>query len=257
MSAMGISTIYKIFIVICFLFFFGAISGWCLELVYRRFISKANPDRKWLNPGFLTGPCLPLYGFGVVVLYIFSLAEAFIANLDKGGVQHYAIMFIIMALSMTLIEYIAGIIFINGMHIKLWDYSKEWGNIQGVICPKFTLIWGLLSAAYFFFLFPHIHRLVLWFIENPWFSFTVGTAFGIFVIDFAFSIHLGTVLRKKATNIDRKAALDFQSLQQKLRQRNLSKFFTPHFSSSLTARIESFEEFVKRSPDTLKEEAKN
>ena len=30
-----------------------------------------------------------------------------------------------MALSVTLIEYFAGLIFIKGMHVKLWDYSDE------------------------------------------------------------------------------------------------------------------------------------
>lgn len=250
---MNISTIYKIFIIICFLFFFGAIAGWCLELLYRRFISKANPERKWLNPGFLTGPCLPLYGFGVVVLYLFSLMETFIVEVDNGGIQHYIVMFFIMAIAMTAIEYIAGIIFIKGMHIKLWDYSDEKGNIQGIICPKFTFIWGLLSAAYFFLLFPKIHSLVVWFINNPWFSFVVGISFGIFIIDFAFAIHLGSVLRKKATEIDKKASLDFQILQKSLDQRKLAKFFTVHNGSYLTSKIQSFEEFVKRSPDSLKE----
>lgn len=38
-------------------------------------------------------------------------------------------MFIIMAAAMTLVEYIAGIIFVKGMHIKLWDYSNEKENI--------------------------------------------------------------------------------------------------------------------------------
>ena len=50
------ATIYEIFILLCFLFFFGAVLGGCIELFYRRFISKDNPDRFGLNPGLLTGP---------------------------------------------------------------------------------------------------------------------------------------------------------------------------------------------------------
>ena len=46
-----------------------------------------------------------------------------------------------MALSGTLIEYFAGLIFIKGMHVKLWDNSDEKFNIQGIICPKFTFFW--------------------------------------------------------------------------------------------------------------------
>lgn len=35
------------------------------------------------------------------------------------------VLFIVMSICMTLIEYIAGTIFIVGMKVKLWDYSKE------------------------------------------------------------------------------------------------------------------------------------
>ena len=52
----------SIFLTLAFLFFIGAILGWGLEVFYRRFFSKANPERRWINPGFCTGPWLPLYG---------------------------------------------------------------------------------------------------------------------------------------------------------------------------------------------------
>ncbi|AEE17809.1 putative ABC transporter permease [Treponema brennaborense] len=242
--------LYQRFIVIVFLFFFGGTMGWVLELLFRRFVSKANPERKWLNPGFLTGPCLPLYGFGVAVLYVLSLFESQLLSVDNGGVLHYACMFAIMALAMTLIEYIAGILFVKGMHIKLWDYSGEWGNVQGVICPKFTVIWGVLSAVYYFFLFPPIQRLVIWFTAHPWFSFVVGIGFGLFIVDGAFSFHLGTVLRKKAAEIDRSVPIDFQTLQRKLKLAGRVRFFTVHNGDYLSERVDKFEEFIRRSPAT-------
>ena len=49
-----------IFLMIAFLFFIGALLGWGLEVIYRRF-KKTNIDREWINPGFLVGPYLPLY----------------------------------------------------------------------------------------------------------------------------------------------------------------------------------------------------
>ena len=245
---------YRSFIVITFLFFFGGTLGWFLELFYRRFLSPANPKRQWLNPGFLTGPCLPLYGFGVVVLYVLSLSESYFTRFDSGGILHYLLMFVVMALAMTLIEYIAGIVFIKGMNLKLWDYSKEWGNIKGIICPKFTVIWGLLSASYYFFLFPPVNRLVVWFTEHPWFSFVVGIFLGVFAIDFAFSMHLGSQLRKAAKEFDQKATLDMQKFQSFLRENKLSAFFTPHDDRYLlTPRLDRLEQFIRRSPDSVKD----
>ena len=62
---------FQVFLIVLYLFFFGGVGGWVLELFFRRFFSGANPERKWLNPGFLFGPCLPLYGFGTVLLLFF------------------------------------------------------------------------------------------------------------------------------------------------------------------------------------------
>ena len=117
----------KLCLVITFLFFAGSLIGWFIELIFRRFFSKNNPEHKWINPGFLTGPYLPLYGFSLVILFLLSYIDvSFISNpyLQK------VVLFALMALCITLFEYIAGMIFIVGMKIKLWDYSKNWGNIK-------------------------------------------------------------------------------------------------------------------------------
>ena len=46
--------------------------AWVLELFFRRFFSTSNPERKWINPGFCTGPYLPIYGSGLCVLYLLA-----------------------------------------------------------------------------------------------------------------------------------------------------------------------------------------
>ena len=94
---------YQIFLIVVFLFFFGSFMGWVLELLYRRFVSRANPDRAWLNPGFLYGPCVPLYGLGTVILFILSEFEAQLFGAFNKTVWFYIVMFFLMALVMTLI----------------------------------------------------------------------------------------------------------------------------------------------------------
>lgn len=47
------------FLILAFLFFIGCTAGWVLELFYRRF-APTNKSHKWINPGFLNGPYLPL-----------------------------------------------------------------------------------------------------------------------------------------------------------------------------------------------------
>ena len=173
----------NVFLVLAFLFFIGSVGGWILELFYRRIISKG----KWINPGFLVGPYLPLYGFGLCTFYLFS-------QIPINGI----ILVIIMMLTVTLIEYIAGLIFIKGMGVKLWDYSNEWGNIDGLICPLYTLLWGILAAIYYYLINPYIVDSLHWLEDNLAFSFVIGFFFGIIVIDTVYSTQLIVKIRKFA-----------------------------------------------------------
>ncbi len=68
----------------------------------------------------------------------------------KEGPVHVIILLLIIAISMTLIEYIAGIIFIKTMHVRLWDYTMRRGNIQGIICPLFSFFYGVFAVDVFY-----------------------------------------------------------------------------------------------------------
>ena len=190
----------KSILVILFLFFIGCIMGWCIEVIFRKFFSKSNPSHKWINPGFLIGPYLPLYGSGLVVLYLLSLIH--IDAVDAHPVLQKVLVVLIMAIAMTVVEYIAGRIFIIGMNIKLWDYSDEWGNIQGIICPLFSFFWGVIAALYYFFLHPHILNAVYWLADHLTFSFFIGFFYGVFVIDCVVSFNLMSKVKKFAKEND-------------------------------------------------------
>lgn len=107
-------------------------------------------------------------------------------------------LFVIMAVSMTVIEYIAGYISLKFTSVRLWDYSDEWGNINGIICPKFSFFWALLGAVYYFFVHPYILEALEWLSKNLAFSFFIGVFFGIFTIDISNSAQIVAKLRKYA-----------------------------------------------------------
>lgn len=182
----------NIFLVLSFLFTIGSMIGWCLELVYRRY-SKDNIDRRWINPGFLIGPYLPLYGFGLCALYLLACYGSL--HIIQNEIMRKVVLFVIMAVAMTLIEYAAGIIFIKKMKVKLWDYTDEWCNYQGIICPKYSLYWAILGAVYYFLIHPHILSALTWLSRNLAFSFVIGFFFGIFVVDLGFSIKILNKIR--------------------------------------------------------------
>lgn len=177
----------NLFLALAFLFFIGSMGGWVLELFYRKIISKG----KWINPGFLVGPYLPLYGFGICIFYLLS-------QIQLPG----PIVILIMTAAVTLIEYIAGIIFIKGMGVKLWDYSNNWGNIDGLVCPLYTLLWGVLASIYYYFVNPSILGVVSWLENNLAFSFVIGFFFGIISIDLVYSTQLVVKIRRFAKEKD-------------------------------------------------------
>ena len=76
----------SVFLTLAYLFFVGSVFGWVLELFFRKFFSSSNPEHKWINPGFCTGPYLPIYGRGLCVLYLLaSLGERWSAGSSVGG----------------------------------------------------------------------------------------------------------------------------------------------------------------------------
>ena len=213
------------FLVLAFLFFIGSVAGWVMELFFRRFISDANPERKWINPGFCTGPYLPLYGSGLCLLYLIASLER--CSWIESVFWNRVILFLIMALCMTLIEYIAGIISVKVLKVRLWDYTNEWGNIQGIICPKFSFFWAVLGAVYYFLIHPYILYAIAWLSQNLAFAFVIGMFFGIFIIDVAHSAQLVVKLKQFAE--ENQVIVRYEKLKMHIRSFQDRTAQKPHF----------------------------
>ncbi|MCD8373148.1 MAG: putative ABC transporter permease [Clostridia bacterium] len=203
-AGMEVSTF---FLVMAFLFFVGSVLGWCIEVLFRRFFSA----KKWINPGFLTGPYLPLYGFGLTFMFLISIIPV-----DTGAAwADKLILILITGVVMTVIEYIAGLIFIKGMKIKLWDYTNQKGNIQGIICPLFSFLWTVVGAIYVLFLDGFVKSGVSWFVSHIPFAFFVGVFFGVFIVDLCHSVNLTAKITKFAkTN---KVVISFERFKESIK----------------------------------------
>lgn len=231
----------NIFLRLSFLFFVGCLGGWVLELFYRRIVGK-----KWVNPGLLKGPYLPIYGFGLTLMYLICLVDFSFISLV--WLQH-VVRILFMGVVMTLIEYIGGIIFIRGMNIMLWDYSKNWGNIQGVICPLFSAIWTAIGAAYYYLLNPYIGVVMAWFENNLEFSFFVGLFFGIFLIDFVTTMQLAAKIRKFAK--ESKFVVRFEKLKADIKDFKKEAKEKLHFGDFFNSFRGDLKEYIKKHKEKL------
>ena len=52
------------------------------------------------------------------------------------------------AACITAAEYVVGCTVNRVYHMNVWDYSRERGNIQGQVCPKYAALWILLAAPF-------------------------------------------------------------------------------------------------------------
>ncbi len=251
----------NIFYCCCVLFVVGACGGWVLELFYRRFVSS----HKWINPGFLVGPCLPLYGFGVTFLFLISYVLHFDTWFNLPSYVNDIIVIVIMSITMTLVEYIAGIIFIKGMGIKLWDYSTRWGNIQGIICPLFSLIWSIIAIAFYYLFRQPCYYLISWFSDetasNVWFPFVLGMIYGIFVVDLCYSCQLTHRITKFAK--EKQIVVKFEEFKMQVRLANDKAKEKIHFvlalssSTPLKEHLENYINNVKGKINDIKNKDSN
>ena len=175
----------SIFLTCVFVFILGSIVGWIIEIIYRKVMFG-----KLVNPGFLVGPYLPIYGFGLLFITILHIGLSHL-------ILHLILIIILMGAIMTLIELLGGL-FCLSQKVKLWDYSDKWLNYKGIICPLYSAIWIFAGAVYYFFLYDPLMYAINWFNDNISFSYVLGIFSGFLIIDFFYSSKLYIKIRKYA-----------------------------------------------------------
>ena len=231
----------------------GSAGGWVVELLFRHFVSLAKGKNRWVNPGFLAGPCLPIYGFGLSILYFMSCFG------DMLPIENSILKAVIIVLSeaviMTLVELIAGEIFIIRMKIRLWDYTRQWGNYKGIICPLFSAIWGLVGAAYYILFHSWLPEVVDYLISQNYILFIFGVFYGIFFVDYAYSMQMVKKVKKFAE--DNGIVIFYDDLKDDIvdsrEQKKEKTEFTFVFRGNMQEHLKHYSEKLKASAENMKE----
>lgn len=112
------------------IFFTYSIAGWCMEVIRMFF----NPKyRKFVNRGFLIGPYLPIYGWGVVGITLFlgkysnDIPALFCLSIIVCGILEYSTSFFMEKL----------------FNARWWDYSSRRFNINGRVCLETLVPFGV------------------------------------------------------------------------------------------------------------------
>ncbi len=127
------------------LFFVYGFLGWCVEVAY-----CGLECGKFVNRGFLNGPICPIYGVGgvIVVLCLTPICD------------NLLLLFVGSALLTTVLELITGFALDKIFHARWWDYSDTPFNLNGYICLKFSICWGLVCIGLMKLLHPVVYNLI-------------------------------------------------------------------------------------------------
>ncbi len=204
-------------------FFLYAFFGWCCEVCF-----AAAKDGVFVNRGFLNGPVCPIYGVGVT-LVVLCLTPV------RDNVLY---LFIGSVLLTSALEWVTGFVLERVFHQKWWDYSDMPGNLNGYICPLFSLLWGLACLLVMRVFHPMIAKLV------GWIPHTLGIVllcvFGaVFVADVVVTVLTMTKLNAKLRRLDELA-------------RNI-KSISDSIGGNLADQTLAIEEKVSRSRDAWNE----
>ncbi|MCD8336613.1 MAG: hypothetical protein LUD18_04930 [Lachnospiraceae bacterium] len=132
------------FYIYCFL-------GWLWESAY-----VSVKQKHLVNRGFLKGPLLPIYGSGA--LCVLAVTIPFRDSVPLMCLSGMA--------AATVLEYVTGAVMERLFHVRYWDYSDKFMNLNGHICLASTLCWGVMTVLVVDVIQVYVERLVLSFDEG-------------------------------------------------------------------------------------------
>lgn len=128
------------------LFLLYSSCGWLIEVVKTRI-----DDNKWINRGFLIGPYCPIYGYAAVIMAVY------LTNYKKNILT----VFILALFICSFVEYITSYFMEKIFKTRWWDYSQERFNLEGRICLKNCVYFGLLGVLLVYIINPLLVNIIL------------------------------------------------------------------------------------------------
>ena len=158
-------------------FFFFSIIGWLWEVFYFIVIKG-----QLVNRGFLRGPWLPIYGFGCALLILFTKSKKLRKLLNSPMWT-----FIFITIFCTALEYITSYVIEKQTGVRYWDYSKLFMNINGRVCLKNSIFFGIGGSLCIYIIGPAFSKHIE--IIPKRFRYLLVTILVVTIsLDFAYSI---------------------------------------------------------------------
>lgn len=136
---MDLRVVFMLFIIYSFL-------GWIVDT-----IGAGLKEKKLVPRGFLIGPYCPIYGFGALLIIFF---------LSKYQNDLLAL-FVLACIFGASLEYFTSYIMEKMFNARWWDYSYTKYNLNGRVCVRTTVAFGLLGVVLVKYLNPFFENLIV------------------------------------------------------------------------------------------------
>ena len=211
-------SIYHYFLV----FIIYSFIGWAMEVI----LTLVKTGR-FVNRGFLIGPCCPIYGFGSLL----------ITCLLRTYTHDYIVLFVLAMAICMILEYITSYIMEKLFKARWWDYSDQKYNINGRICLETAVPFGLGALVVVYVIHPVVLNL-LGVMNNTTTLILSVFIFVLFLVDIIISFKIiskfkntGLKIRKDSTEEITKKIKEYLITQSRLTKRLISAF--PNVQASI------------------------
>ena len=183
------------------LFFAYAFLGWCIEVTLKYF-----QFHRFINRGFLTGPWLPIYGSGAVLITVVIKG---LAPLEFSVGTTFAVSFLLCGF----LEYMTSYVLEKRFHARWWDYSQKPMNLHGRVWIGNLVLFGLGGVLIVELINPVLLRLS----EQLSFTLREVLAFSLSAVFIADYVVSHFVLKLVKTGVENSEADDTEAISKEVR----------------------------------------
>jgi len=148
----------------------GGIFGFLYETIFYYFDLGYIVKR-----GTTFGPWIPIYAFGSLFIVLFTYKYR----------NNYVKVFILNCIITGLLEFLTGFILHQYFNIRLWNYNNEilnLGNINGYICLRSVLFFGISSLLLIYIIIPYLLKITSR-VKEKYLRFISIFLFSLFILD--------------------------------------------------------------------------
>ncbi len=130
--------------IICLIIVISGIFGWLYEFIFY-FFNSGMKQFYYRGANFL--PWINIYAIGAVVIFLLTYKKR----------KHPVYIFLISIIASGIIEYIGGYYMEHFNDVRCWNYDEEilnFGNINGYVCLRSVLIFGIMSLLLMYLIVP-------------------------------------------------------------------------------------------------------